>query len=70
MSDEWKPIRTAPMNATWVILKLRDGTEVRAHYAEDFSGEDQPAFCGWFREAGTHFVEVPSPPVGWKDEQK
>lgn len=49
----WLPIATGPQTATWVMGKLADGKEVRMHWACDLSGEDQPAFKGWFEEVGT-----------------
>lgn len=46
---EWRPIETAPRDATEVRVRLRDGRVVdRAHWACDLSGEKQPPFRGWF----------------------
>jgi hypothetical protein len=62
-------MNSAPRNAKWLILLLNNGTTVRAHYAEDLSGEDQPPFRGWFEEMGSHgFSEVSGDPIGWKPE--
>lgn len=46
---EWKPISTAPKNATVIEVRMQDGTvHTEAHWAQDLSGEDQPPFRGWF----------------------
>lgn len=47
---EWQTIESAPQNATWVEVKLADGSMCRAHWACDLSGEEQPPFRGWFEE--------------------
>jgi len=45
----WHPMSTAPRNCTHVRLLMSDGTiHENAHWASDFSGEEQPAFEGWF----------------------
>jgi hypothetical protein len=58
--QEWNPMNTAPKNCEWVELKhKRTGEVSRAHFAEDFSGECQPAFTGWFIEAGkSGFIHI------------
>ncbi len=49
MSAEWNPIATAPKTATSIRVRMKDGTiHEDAHWASDLSGEEQPAFCGWF----------------------
>lgn len=58
MSCEWRPISTAERNATWIIVLLDNGDVRKAHFAEDLSGEFQPAFSGWFVEAGKSFEQV------------
>lgn len=65
---EWQPIETAPKTARWVVVKLnRGGEEVCevAHYAEDLSGSEQPAFRGWFKRLGSTFVELDDQPSYW-----
>lgn len=47
--SEWQPISTAPMDATEVRVRMKDGLMVEcAHWASDLSGESQPAYRGWF----------------------
>lgn len=46
---DWNPIATAPRNATDIRVRMEDGSILEpAHWACDLSGEDQPAFRGWF----------------------
>lgn len=51
---EWRSMDTAPTKGpvVWVEVKLGDGRVVRAHYACDMSGEEQPPFRGWFESVG------------------
>lgn len=68
--DGWRCMHSAPRNATWIIVR-NDAGEHRAHWAEDMSGEEQPAFRGWFREAlhGCGFVELPGgEPTEWRPD--
>ena len=47
----WQPIVTAPHTLDWVQGWCPDRPSdpvVRMHWASDLSGEDQPAFQGWF----------------------
>lgn len=71
--EEWLSMTTVPKNAKWFRLQVRRGgivEEVIAHWAEDMSGEAQPAFRGFFQEArgGTGFEEVHGTPLGWLPE--
>ena len=71
--ERWQPIKTAPKDATEVRVLMRDGTmHEKAHWASDLSGEDQPAFQGWFIpspdtsgfreiEEPTHWRPLPAP---------
>jgi hypothetical protein len=69
MTDEkWLSMSSVPKNASWIrLLVRRNGTEdeVRAHWAEDLSGSDQPPFRGFFEEGGGGFVGVEGTPIGW-----
>lgn len=49
---DWKDIATGPKTAKLVMLLLPDGTEKEGHWACDLSGEEQPAFRGWFTRCG------------------
>jgi hypothetical protein len=62
---DWRPIITAPKNATWIMVRMGNGKEQCAHWAQDCSGEHQPAFSGWFIEGGGGFVEIDTP-KDWK----
>ena len=70
--QEWQPIATAPKDARWLRVKLPDGSECRAHYAEG-NGEDQPTFRGWFIDVevgsskGGYFSEIDIP-THWKPD--
>lgn len=61
----WQPINTAPKNATWVRVKMRDGRVLKAHWASDLSGEEQPPFEGWFIDKGTYMAGIETPEY-WK----
>jgi len=69
LPDEWEPIGTAPRNATWIQVLMADGTEHRAHWGQDLSGEEQPAFRGWFIEVGegrNSYMRQIEEPIGWR----
>lgn len=64
----WKPIATAPRNATHVLLVVEHrgarGIWV-AHWA-DGGGEDQPMFGpAWFYGTGYDFCEIPGKATHW-----
>lgn len=61
---KWQPMKTAPRTSVWVMVRLKDGREVEAHYGCDLSGEEQPAFEGWFERRGTYFSGVD--PLAWR----
>lgn len=65
---DWRDMKTAPMKSEWVMLKTNKGDVFRAHYACNLSGEEQPAFSGWFykKEGLSSFCEVPDRPIGWQ----
>jgi len=65
--EDWRLMKSAPKTATWVQVRLKDGSIIRAHYAEDLSGEEQPPFQGWFKDGGNQFVEVY--PIAWRPIQ-
>lgn len=71
--SEWKPMSTAPKEATEIRVRMADGAVIeRAHWACDLSGEDQPAFRGWFQPVvGSdgrvlHYAQI-GEPVGWSE---
>jgi len=46
---DWQPMKTAPRTTKHVQLLMPDGkVHPEAHFASDLSGEEQPAFEGWF----------------------
>lgn len=48
-----------------IVVLLESGKEVKAHWAEDLSGEEQPAFSGWFTKCGNHsYIQIE--PKAWK----
>lgn len=65
---EWLPMRDAPQNAEEVIVLTKKGGSHRpviCHWAQDLSGEEQPAYRGWFYWTGYQFAEVSGEMVGW-----
>lgn len=71
MAEKWQSIDTAPKGRT-VKVKLSSGKILKAHFAQDLSGEEQPPFQGWFTERSkVHpeygFIQIDTP-VAWKKE--
>jgi len=63
--DGWNPMASAPMRSQHIRVVCRDGTvHEDAHWTSDLSGEEQPAFQGWFIPCGGHFAQIEEP-VGW-----
>lgn len=48
LPEGFRPIETAPKNATNIEVITRQGKRMIAHWAQDLSGEDQLPFKGWF----------------------
>lgn len=65
-TKHWKPISDAPRNATWINVRMKDGTVQRAHWASDLSGEEQPPFEGWFVRDGESFRQI-AQPMAWRE---
>lgn len=67
MTPTYRPIASAPHDATWFVGRMADGTERPVHFAQDLSGSEQPAFSGFFYAAGSgEYVECD--PVDWRPE--
>lgn len=68
---KWRDIRTAPHNAEEVEVCMANGViHPRAHFACDLSGEEQPAFRGWFIPSDSGgFVQIEKP-KSWRPIQK
>jgi hypothetical protein len=63
----WRKMSTAPHDATWVEVRMRDGTIHQAHWASNLSGEEQPPFEGWFIRSGSaHTYQGIADPVAWR----
>lgn len=63
----WQTMDTAPKDGTEIIVFAgRAGTKgaLIAHWAQNLSGEEQPAYRGWFYWTGHDFTEV-CDPVAW-----
>lgn len=45
---DWQRMFSAPTDCTWIEIECSDGAIVRAHFAQDLSGEEQPSYSGWF----------------------
>lgn len=68
--EGWKPIETAPRNATEIELRFpKKGHpghfDAIGHWA-DGGGDDQPRFRGWFRDTGYGFAEFGPEPTHWR----
>jgi hypothetical protein len=63
--EGWLPMESAPKNATWVMVKMKDGEELEAHWAQDLSGENQPPFKGWFMKNSHTMIQIETP-IKWK----
>ena len=66
--SEWKPISTAPKNASSIQVKMKDGTIHKdAHWASDMSGAEQPPYEGWFIPSGGNCnYEGIKNPIKWQ----
>lgn len=69
--EGWQDIKTAPKNATEVILKVPckgfpDFYQIIGHFAQDLSGSEQPSFSGWFRNSGYGFSQIEPEPTHWR----
>lgn len=62
---EWRSMESAPRDSRWIEVECEDGSVHRAHYACDLSGEDQPAFEGWFEDCVSWYRQVRNV-VGWR----
>jgi hypothetical protein len=56
--EGWKPIGTAPQNATWFEGLTKDNEIVEVHYACDLSGEEQPPFKGYFDRSYWQVLDI------------
>lgn len=65
MRDGWQPVTTEQHHGKWLGVMMADGEIVRAHWAQDMSGEEQPPYRGWFERFGTFMREVDAP-ILWK----
>lgn len=72
-AQEWRPMSTAPRNATNIEVSTELGRTTIAHWAEG-DGSDQPRFQGWFEAIKksdgkvSHFVEIETPEA-WRPVQ-
>ena len=60
-SDRWDPMSTAPITGRIIDMNVRDSKGKithDVHYAEDMSGEFQPAFRGYFNSKLFEVVDV------------
>ena len=60
----WRDMESAPDTTENILVNTKHG-EYIAHFAQDLSGEDQPAFKGWFTKTGPHDYQQVTP-IGWK----
>jgi hypothetical protein len=65
----WYPMAAFPKNCQRVQALMKDGTiHPDVHWASDLSGEEQPAFEGYFIPSGSGFVEI-AKPIAWRKKQ-
>ncbi len=65
---KWKTMESAPKDAREVLVLVeRNGIRfvMVAHWASDLSGEEQPAFRGWFYNTGYGYNALPADPKMW-----
>lgn len=68
VDDGWCHMDSAPKDGRNIYVKLEDGQELIAHWAQDLSGECQPSFQGWFTKEGkTGYGQIK--PKQWKLNQ-
>ncbi len=60
----WSDMSCAPKDSTWIEVETTGGNIVRAHWASDMSGEEQPPFEGWFVKRGDTFYQIQ--PIHWR----
>lgn len=65
MRDGWQPITAEQQHGKWLDVMMADGEIVRAHWAQDMSGEEQPPYRGWFRRIGSFNGQI-GEPILWK----
>ncbi len=63
MENNWNTDMKAAENhngkyTRWFMGRLKDGTEVPVHFAQDLSGEEQPPFKGFFKDNGSYMAGV------------
>ena len=62
---DWRSMESAPRDSRWIEIEDKKHQILRAHFAQDLSGSDQPPFSGWFIEGGDRwFVQVH--PIRWR----
>jgi len=68
--NAWKAMAEAPKGKTVEVLMTDEETIEVAHWASDLSGEEQPAFEGWFVRSGKHSYSQIKNPVSWREINK
>ena len=56
--NDWRGMASAPKTSIDVELRLASGKVMVGHWACNLSGEEQPAFVGWFVRTGNYYSEV------------
>lgn len=62
----WRPICSAPKDASQLVVQMSNGLVQIAHWAEDLSGSEQPVFQGWFVERPSFMEEIDTPKY-WRE---
>ena len=64
--SDWRTMESAPKDSRWVMVLLPNGEEVKAHYACDLSGSEQPPFRVYFREHSKNVFVGVDDPTHWR----
>jgi len=59
---EWRPIKTAPKDGTWIQVKIpKNGSDNIIAWVDGFVDAAEQSVCGWV------FMTEQEPPVCWTD---
>jgi desulfoferrodoxin (superoxide reductase-like protein) len=65
MRASWQHVTTEQHNGKWLDVMMSNGEIIRAHWAQDMSGEEQPPYRGWYREMGSIMGPIDDP-ILWR----